>query len=77
MVGMECANIQYPISSIHYSMMAGEIGYWLLAVGYLHIQHMLSFPSHGAGGKEKQTPQRRNPTWHNLDFDFCLLTNGQ
>ena len=34
---MECAIIQYPISSIHYSMMAGQIGYWLLAVGYLHI----------------------------------------
>ena len=48
----------YPISSIHYSMMAGQIGYWLLAVGYLHIQHMLSFPSHGAGGKEKQTRKR-------------------
>ena len=48
-----------------------------MAVGYLHIQHMLSFPSRGAGGKEKQTPQRRNPTWHNLDFDFCLLTNRQ
>ena len=34
---MECAIIQYLISSIHYSMMAGQIGYWLLAVGYLHI----------------------------------------
>ena len=32
-------------------MMAEQIGYWLLAVGYLHIQHMLSFPSHGAGGQ--------------------------
>ena len=32
-------------------MMAGQIGYWLLAVGYLHIQHMLSFPSHGAGAR--------------------------
>ena len=31
------SNIQYPISSIHYPMIAGQIGYWLLAVGYLHI----------------------------------------
>ena len=54
MVGMECAIIQYPISSIHYSMMAGQIGYWLLAVGYLHIQHMLSFPSHGAGARRNK-----------------------
>ena len=43
------SNIQYPISSIHYSMMAGQIGCWLLDIGCLHIQHMLSFPSHGAG----------------------------
>ena len=35
-------------------MMAGQIGYWLLAVGYLHIQHMLSFPSHGAGVRTKR-----------------------
>jgi len=35
----KCAIIQYPITNIHYSMMARQIGYWLLAVGYLHIQH--------------------------------------
>ena len=67
----------YPVSNIQYPLFNDGGANWILAVGYLHIQHMLSFPSHGARGKEKQTPQRRNPTWHNLDFDFCLLTNGQ
>ena len=65
-IGGKCANVQ--LSSIQYPVFddGGEkldIGCWLLNIGYLHIQHMLSFPSHGAGGKEKQTPQRRNPTW--------------
>ena len=33
---MQLSSIQ--LSSIHYSMMAGQIGDWLLDIGYLHIQ---------------------------------------
>ena len=69
MVGMECAIIQYPISSIHYSMMAGQIGYWLLDIGYLHIQHMLSFPAHGVGQGETNTTKEKSNMDFTLDFD--------
>ena len=44
-------------------MMAGQIGYWLLDIGYLHIQHMLSFPSHGVGqGETNTTKEKPNMT---------------
>ena len=71
----QCANIQYPLSSIHYPMMAGQIGYWLLAVGYFHISTLNKYPISSihypimAGQKTKpeNTPLRgEGELWYNM-----------
>ena len=53
----------YPVSNIQYPLFNDGGANWILAVGYWHIQHMLSFPAHGVGqGETNTTKEKSNMT---------------